>query len=146
MSYSAVVSAFGKGKHWELAMHLLEECKMSAGADRVTYGAAICACEKCAEWQCALALLGIMWPGRLQPHVITYSSAISACEKGKEWSFALQLLEECKVRRAFDIFSYSATISACEKGCPADVLHPIDNVFVLRFHPVTQKESTESML
>jgi len=54
-SYSAVISACEKGKHWELALEMLEECKAETIVDTTTdcilHSAAVSACEKGAEWQ-----------------------------------------------------------------------------------------------
>ena len=49
ISYSAGISACEKGKRWELALEVLEECKTLATVDTISYSAAISACEKCAE-------------------------------------------------------------------------------------------------
>ena len=49
-----------KGKRWELAMELLNECKIWATVDTISYNSAISACQKCSQWQSALALLQTM--------------------------------------------------------------------------------------
>ena len=64
-SYNAAISALEKGKRWELALDLLEECKAWVTVDTITYNASISACEKCFEWQNALALLKTMWEERV---------------------------------------------------------------------------------
>ena len=48
-SYNAAISACEKGKRWEFAFEVLEECKTWATVDTISYSAAISACEKCAE-------------------------------------------------------------------------------------------------
>ena len=96
-------------------MEALEECKTWATMDTISYSAAISACEKCAEWQRALALLKTMWEEKVWPNMTSYNAAISACEKGKRCELALGLLEECKTWATLDTISYNAAISACEK-------------------------------
>ena len=59
--------------------------------------AAITACDVCAQWQRAIALLAHMREGRMLEDSITISAAMSACEKGKQWVRALALLAEMKV-------------------------------------------------
>ena len=52
----------------------------------VSYNAGISACEKCKQWQRALALLSEMCEAKLEPDVICilyYNSGRSACEKEK---------------------------------------------------------------
>jgi len=45
----------------------------------VSYGAAINACEKRADWAAAVGLLAEMSKRNVKPNTIVYSSAISAC-------------------------------------------------------------------
>ena len=42
--------AASEGKQWEIALHLLEECKTSVAVNTISYSAAISSCEKCANW------------------------------------------------------------------------------------------------
>ena len=60
----------------------------------ISYSAAISACEKCEQWQKALALLWGMPEKQLEPHVISHGTAISACEKCEQWQKALAFLWE----------------------------------------------------
>ncbi|CAE7311431.1 unnamed protein product [Symbiodinium sp. CCMP2592] len=84
--------------------------------DRITYNAAISACEKSQEWQQALVLLGQAERQRMQLGIITYNAAISACDRGGQWELALHLLNEavCKRLRP-QLTSYNAAASACAK-------------------------------
>ncbi|CAK0840363.1 unnamed protein product, partial [Prorocentrum cordatum] len=108
------------------------------GARRLlfSYNGGISACEKCGQWQRALALFGEMREARLEPDVIfSYSAGVSACEKGEQWQRALALLSEIacekgeqwqralallsEMREAKlkpNVISYNAGISSCEKG------------------------------
>ncbi|CAK0844750.1 unnamed protein product [Prorocentrum cordatum] len=57
-----------------------------------SYNAGISACEKCGQWQRALAMLTEMREAKLEPDVVSYSAVISACEKDTHWQFAFALL------------------------------------------------------
>jgi pentatricopeptide repeat protein len=85
--------------------------------DKITYNAAISACEKGGQWQQALNLLSLMPEAKVVPNEITYNAAISACEKGGQWQLALNLLSLMPEAKAVpNKITYSAAISACEKG------------------------------
>ena len=82
---------------------------------RITYSAAISACEKGQKPQQALHLLQEMQLRGLLPNVITYNAAVSACEKGHKPQQALHLLQEMLLRGLLpSVFTYNAAISACE--------------------------------
>ena len=104
-SYNAAISACEKGKHWELALGLMKECKTWATPDTISYNAAISACEKGGQWQHALALLQTMGDERLWPDTISYSAAISACEKG---SCACErcIIPQCCLQEALEAALY----------------------------------------
>ena len=57
------------------------DTKSSSGTYFINYIAATSACEKCGQWQQALALLAEARKVKWVPSVISYNSAISACEK-----------------------------------------------------------------
>eukprot|EP00439_Symbiodinium_sp_Y106_P085581 s278_g29.t1 len=87
-----------------------------ASQDRITYNAAISACEKSQEWQQALILLGQAERQRMQLGIISYNAAISACDKGGQWELALHLLYEAVWKRLRpQLTSYNAAASACAK-------------------------------
>ena len=60
IDYNATISTCEKGKRWELALELLEECKTWATRNTFSYSAAISACEKGGQWQRTLYLLKTM--------------------------------------------------------------------------------------
>ncbi|CAE7190355.1 unnamed protein product, partial [Symbiodinium microadriaticum] len=85
--------------------------------DRITYNAAISACEKSQEWRQALTLLRQAEWQRMQLGIISYNAAISACDKGGQWELALHLLYEAVWKRLRpQLTSYNAAASACAKG------------------------------
>ncbi|CAE8591706.1 unnamed protein product [Polarella glacialis] len=85
--------------------------------DKISYNAAISACEKGGQWQLALTLLSLMPEAKVVPNEITYSAAISACEKSGQWQVALKLLSLMPQARVVpNEITYNAAISACEKG------------------------------
>ncbi|CAK0880072.1 unnamed protein product [Prorocentrum cordatum] len=87
------------------------------GAQHHPYNAGISACEKCEQWEHAIALLREMLEVKADPDVVSYSAGISACEKSEHWKLALALLSEMGGARVeANVISYSAGISACEKG------------------------------
>ena len=72
VSYSAGISACGKGEQWQRALALLREMpEANLEPDAVSYGAATSACGKGEQWQRALALLKEMREVRLEPIVIS---------------------------------------------------------------------------
>ncbi|CAK0871384.1 unnamed protein product [Prorocentrum cordatum] len=74
-SYSAGISACGKGGQWQRALALLGEMwEEKLELDGVSCSAGISACEKGRQWQRALALLSKMWEAKLEPEVF-YTSA-----------------------------------------------------------------------
>ena len=82
-----------------------------------TYGAAISACQKGAQWQKALALLAEMSDQNVKPNAIVYSAAISACGRAGEWEAALDLLDEMgTLGIPRNTICYNAAIQACANG------------------------------
>ena len=79
-----------------MALDLLDECKRWTTPNTISHSAATSSCEKCGQWQHALALLRTMYEERAWPSTTSYNAAMSAFEKGKCWELALELLEECK--------------------------------------------------
>ena len=76
-----------KGKRWELALELLEECKTWATPDIISYSAAISAFAQGGRWQHALALLEIICKEGGSSNMACYNVAFGVCEKG-EWQHA----------------------------------------------------------
>ena len=78
---------------------------------------AISACEKCEQWQQALALLVEMRHNDLLPDVISYISAISACVESGQWQHALGILLRRRHNDLLpEVITCSCAISVCEKG------------------------------
>ena len=65
---------------------------------KISFSAAISACEKGQQWQRALQLMEGMQARSVQPNVISYNAAISACGKGQQWQWVLQLMEGMQAR------------------------------------------------
>ncbi|CAJ1401389.1 unnamed protein product [Effrenium voratum] len=117
-SYTAVISGYGHGElwdaQWQQAMHLFAELCARHQPNIVSYGAAVSACEKGAQWQIALALLQELAAGSLRPNLLVCNAAISACEKGNQWRHAVQLLALMQTTGIqADMITYCAALSAC---------------------------------
>ncbi|CAJ1353554.1 unnamed protein product, partial [Effrenium voratum] len=117
-SYTAVISGYGHGElwdaQWQQAMHLFAELCARHQPNIVSYGAAVSACEKGAQWQIALALLQELAAGSLRPNLLVCNAAISACDKGNRWRHAVQLLALMQSTGIqADMITYCAALSAC---------------------------------
>eukprot|EP00913_Durusdinium_trenchii_P034246 g32050.t1 len=96
-----------KASQWQWALQLLQS--KAEAVDRISYNAAISACEKAGEWQWALFLFGSSGLTDL----VAQNALISACEKGDQWQQALEIFSTVHHP---DTITFSATISACEKA------------------------------
>eukprot|EP00930_Biecheleria_cincta_P013370 TRINITY_DN11956_c0_g1_i2.p1 TRINITY_DN11956_c0_g1~~TRINITY_DN11956_c0_g1_i2.p1 ORF type:complete len:900 (+),score=134.00 TRINITY_DN11956_c0_g1_i2:360-2702(+) len=84
--------------------------------DKVSYSAAMSACERACHWQVALELMSSMSIAQVVPDSISYNVAMSACEKGGQWQYAFQALAAMQSSRLQpDVISYSAVMSACAR-------------------------------
>ena len=82
VSYSAGISACGKGGEWQMALLLLSQMPEAGVArDEISFNAGISACEKGGEWQMALYLLSQMPAAEVVPDQISFSAGISACKE-----------------------------------------------------------------
>eukprot|EP00959_Pyramimonas_sp_CCMP1952_P096821 2023587-Pyramimonas_sp.AAC.1 len=71
--------------------------------------AGMSACEKCEQWQRALALFCEVREAKLEPDVIIYNAGVSVCRKSEQWQRALALLSEMReVKLVPDIITYGA--------------------------------------
>ncbi|CAJ1450507.1 unnamed protein product [Effrenium voratum] len=91
-------SAAEKARHWQLGLHF-----RGGGESRSIFSCSgvVSACEKCAQWREALAVLGAG-----EASIPAQNAALSACEKAKQWLTALRLLE------GEDVVTWTATQTA----------------------------------
>ena len=75
-------------------MELLEDCKICATLDTISYSAAITACEKGGQQEHAITLLQTMCAEKIWPDVSSYNTAISACDKAKQPGESMVLFAE----------------------------------------------------
>eukprot|EP00854_Cymbomonas_tetramitiformis_P034631 gene34631-biopygen34656 len=89
----------------------------SAQADLMTYSTLISACEKGAQCDHALRLLGHMRAQQISPDTFTYNCIISVCAKVMRWEEALEQFDEMVAEGIQgDLHTYNAALNACEKG------------------------------
>jgi len=71
VSFSAAISACGKGEQRERALELLDEMgTRGLRPDVISYSAAISACEKGGQWERALALMDEMIASGITPNEV----------------------------------------------------------------------------
>eukprot|EP00439_Symbiodinium_sp_Y106_P031478 s3319_g3.t2 len=84
---SAIMACVGS---WRWALGVLSSVP---GADRVSFDAALRACEgRAGRWKEALGLLSDFRAASLRPEVITFSTGISASQAASQWQEVFQLL------------------------------------------------------
>ncbi|CAK9072751.1 Pentatricopeptide repeat-containing protein At2g31400, partial [Durusdinium trenchii] len=113
VAYNAAMSACGGA--WPHALALLQSVPHELGADAVSFGSVISACEKSGEWQAAVLLLQRMFVASVQLTAVALAAALSACARCAQWVLALTILEAQKTVE-LDVVVYNAAIAACEKG------------------------------
>ncbi|CAJ1456201.1 unnamed protein product [Effrenium voratum] len=111
VAFSTAIAACAEdsesGGSWQMALHLLQGVQ----ANEVTYGAAVTAMARNAQWQRALVLLSEAH-GKGQGTAGVTNAAIAACERSACWQWALSLFHGLDTGQADDI-SYCTTIGAC---------------------------------
>eukprot|EP00959_Pyramimonas_sp_CCMP1952_P100398 2100319-Pyramimonas_sp.AAC.1 len=60
--------------------------------DVISHSTVISACDRCAQWQPALALLSAMRPPLPPPDAYAFNSTISACGRAGRWELSVELL------------------------------------------------------
>eukprot|EP00434_Breviolum_minutum_P019286 symbB.v1.2.016998.t1/scaffold1313.1/size125722/2 len=86
--WTASISAAGKAKAWQKALHLLHDGQSKRLPPNViANNAAVSACEKATQWPMAVALLESC-------DIQGWNGAISACSKAMAWRMALHLFGE----------------------------------------------------
>lgn len=115
-----ITTAISCIKEWPLALCLFFKTKSSnrVAPNRITFGAAISACEKTSEWMRALDLLhGLALSKEVSANEIIFSSVISACEKSSRWEAALFLLGSLsRLGVETTSESFNPVISACSRS------------------------------
>eukprot|EP00434_Breviolum_minutum_P027986 symbB.v1.2.024761.t1/scaffold2368.1/size81091/4 len=124
---SAVISACGQSREWELGLYLLKEsaqnrtCSIitfnSAISNSITYTSTISACEKGQRWQWAMHFMNEMKSRILKCNSIAYYAVVRACESQHQWQKALELFatfEESSLQG--NVLTSSVAFSASEEG------------------------------
>merc|ERR1711971_1152587 len=87
-------------------------------ADRISFSAAISACEKGGQWRRALLLLNDIGLACVTADSISFSAAISACEKDGQWHHASLLLEDMGLAcMPIDAIALNGAMSARAGAC-----------------------------
>lgn len=120
----AVVSTFGRSRHWEMALDVL--CSVSRcrnEPDIILRNAGIGALATCWQWQAAFGLLASATEVTLRPDLVSHGVAMAACgeepstRQGSRWAFALNLLAAAhKVLLRPGIVALAAVANACGRG------------------------------
>ncbi|CAJ1400856.1 unnamed protein product [Effrenium voratum] len=111
----ALAGCLELARQWQSALSLLAQARRrSLPASQELCGAVISACEKCSQWERAVALLGAMGP---KADVIAFNTAIVACGKGLRWPVAVALLARLRPSSlAPSVVTYSSVMSALERS------------------------------
>ncbi|CAE7256896.1 unnamed protein product [Symbiodinium necroappetens] len=117
---TSALLALGRQQDWQAALRLLHDVQGSdschAETNIFSYGAAIAACERSAQWAWALQLLDDLITNGFEPNVIVWSSACSACDKAEHWLESLRLLKQMPGKKLQpNVISYGAALSACAR-------------------------------
>ncbi|CAE7945950.1 unnamed protein product [Symbiodinium sp. KB8] len=117
---TSALLAVGRQQDWQAALRLLHDVQGSdschAETNIFSYGAAIAACERSAQWAWALQLLDDLITNGFEPNVIVWSSACSACDKAEHWLESLRLLKQMPGKKLQpNVISYGAALSACAR-------------------------------
>ncbi|CAE7788481.1 unnamed protein product [Symbiodinium sp. CCMP2592] len=117
---TSALRALGRDQDWQAALRLLHDVQGSdscrAETNIFSYGAAIAACERSAQWAWALQLLDDLITNGFEPNVIVWSSACSACDKAEHWLESLRLLNQMPGKKLQpNVISYGAALSACAR-------------------------------
>ncbi|CAK8998176.1 Pentatricopeptide repeat-containing protein At1g09900 [Durusdinium trenchii] len=109
LTFSSLISAAAKDRHWCTALKSLEEMDLGRVAPSlITYNSLISACgETFLGWAMALSFLNAAQLAGCRPDVITHSSSISSCHRATHWPHALTLMEQG------NIISCEMLINAC---------------------------------
>jgi len=104
ITYTAAISACGKGGQWKKALELLGQMD-AAGVARntITYNAAISACGKGGQWKKALELLGQMDAAGVARNTITYTAVIEAIPTS-ELAIARELCKEATAKGMYQVW------------------------------------------
>ncbi|CAL1152549.1 unnamed protein product [Cladocopium goreaui] len=144
-SYSAVIKGLKQGLLWQLALALFNHmprglrdkvCYNSAIAsmpwnwalelfhemtrsqtslDAVSYGSAVAACQRAAQWQSSLILLMEVRQNQLSNAVIE-NTVMGSCARANQRQITLNLLDEMEARNVSDHRSYGIAMTAFNDG------------------------------